>query len=115
MESILVIDDERSILNLLNAFLKTSGYDVKAATDGYEGIEVFRNSNDIQMVITDIRMPRVDGNAVARYIRESDKPETPILAITGDDREIVTRDLFDSILVKPFRLKVLRDLVKAHL
>lgn len=115
MESILIIDDEKMILRLLDSFLKISGYNVTAAGDGFEGIEAFRNSKDIDLVITDIHMPRMDGNAVARYIRGSEKPKIPILAITGDDHEIETKDLFDSILLKPFRLNVLAELVKAHL
>jgi CheY-like chemotaxis protein len=58
------------------------------------------------LVITDIRMPEMDGNAVARHIRGSTESETPIVAITGFSHE-ADAQLFDFMFMKPFSLEAL--------
>jgi CheY-like chemotaxis protein len=83
MARVLVIDDESLILNFLRDILIRLGYEVKIAHDGKEGIDVFNTDHELDLVITDIRMPRMDGNAVARHIRNSDRPDMPIIAISG--------------------------------
>ena len=70
MPEVLVIDDEKSILNFLRDVLINLGYVVKIAHDGKEAIEVFDSEHDLDLVITDIRMPRMNGNAVAKYIQK---------------------------------------------
>jgi len=59
-------------------------------------------------VITDIAMQGVDGNKLARYIRNSSRSELPIVAITGATGDI-DEGLFNSILVKPYRLRTLAE------
>ena len=88
MPEVLVIDDQNDILNCLRYVLINLGYEVKIARDGQEGIEVFDSERNLDLVITDIRMPRMDGNAVARHIRNSDRPEMPIIAVTGFADEV---------------------------
>jgi CheY-like chemotaxis protein len=56
-------------------------------------------------------MPRIDGNQVAKHIRGSDKPDMPIVAISGYSKEIDNR-LFDFSIEKPFRLETLADVIK---
>jgi CheY-like chemotaxis protein len=60
--------------------------------------------SDVDLVISDIRMPNMDGNEVARYIRNSDKSATPLIAITGFPEE-VQPEMFDYSLIKPFSIK----------
>ena len=112
MEQILIIDDDDSIVDLMNRVLTHSGYRVKIARDGDEGIHILKNTHDYKLVITDIRMPRKDGNSVAKYVKSSAKlSDTPVVAITGfvDD---VQRELFDVVLEKPFKVKDLIKVIK---
>ena len=111
MARALIIDDEKNILNILRTLLVKLDFEVKMAHDGREGIELFEDGHDFDLVITDIRMPRVDGNQVAKHIRGSDRPDTPIVAISGYDKEI-DKGLFDFSITKPFRLETIIDVIK---
>ena len=111
MAQALVIDDEKDILNILRTLLVKLDFEVKMAHDGREGIELFEDGHDFDLVITDIRMPRVDGNQVAKHIRGSGKPDTPIVAISGYGKEI-DKGLFDFSITKPFRLETIIDVIK---
>jgi CheY-like chemotaxis protein len=112
MPRVLVIDDEQNIRSVLSRLLKELGYHVEVAEDGEKGIELFDKAGDFDLVITDICMPNVDGNQVARYIRISNKPDTPLVAITGFPEEIQD-GLFDSSLTKPFKLEDLSRMVRS--
>ena len=103
MARILVIDDDETILAVVHEFLTQHGYHVKAAHSGEEGIELFDNGSNFDLVITDIRMPGIDGNEVAEYIRRSDRADTPIMAISGFIDNI-DKDLFNIFIQKPFDL-----------
>jgi CheY-like chemotaxis protein len=111
MAHLLLIDDEEEILKSLSKGLSYLGYSVKVAHDGEQGIRVFDQGNDFDCVITGIRMPRMSGNAVARYIRNSLRPHTPVVAITGSSEDAIDKEFFNSYLIKPFRLKSLIDLI----
>ena len=111
MAQALVIDDEENILNILRTLLVKLDFDVKVARDGKEGIELFEDGHDFDLVITDIRMPRMDGNQVAKHIRGSGKPDTPIAAISGYGKEI-NKGLFDFSITKPFRLETIMGVIK---
>ncbi len=111
MGYILVIDDDKNICYLLRSFLTDMGYEVKIAHDGKEGIKHFDTGRDFDLVITDIRMPRMGGCEVARYIRGSDRSSTPIVAITGFSESDISKEPFNSLLMKPFDLEALRDVV----
>ena len=111
MNYILVIEDEKSILDFLRKVLSHFGYSVKGAHDGEEGLEMFNNGCQFDLVITDIDMPKLNGNDVAKRIRGSDKSATPVIGITGSDAYI-EREFFDLLLLKPFRLETLVDTVR---
>ena len=111
MRRILVIDDERSIRSIISLLLKGLGYCVEVAENGKEGIEVFHRYGDFDLVITDIRMPNMDGNEVARHIRKSDKPNTVLVAVTGFPEEAQMK-MFDFVLTKPFKLEDLRNVMR---
>ena len=111
MLTILVIEDNHHILNVIDLALKHHGYDVKIEHNGIEDIELLNNGFHFNLVITDIRMPFADGNQVAKHIRNNEKTnKTPIIAVsayTGD----VEEELFDSVLAKPFKIKELIELI----
>ena len=110
-EQALVIDDEKGILNILCTLLVKQRFKVKVAHDGKEGIELFDNGHDFDLVITDIRMPRVNGNQVAKHIRDSGKSDIPIVAMSGYTKEI-DKSLFNFSVTKPFRLETLINVIK---
>jgi CheY-like chemotaxis protein len=111
MRQVLIIDDQNCILSLLQTFLMHLGHEVKIARDGKEGIEVFDSERNLDLVITDIRMPRMDGNAVARHIRNSDRPDIPIIAVSGFADE-VENGMFNFFIEKPFRIQTLADVIE---
>jgi CheY-like chemotaxis protein len=85
-------------------FLSDQDYQVQYAPNGKEGIKLFNITCKFDLVITDIRMTEMNGNAVAIYIKRSSEVETPIVAITGFSHG-ANAQLFDFILMKPFSLK----------
>jgi len=104
MDRVLVIDDDRPIAELLKTALTKMGYQVKTASGGHEGLWLFEREF-FDLVITDIMMPDMDGHAVAHEIRSSDRPWTPIIAMSGTPW--LLEGEFDSVLSKPFGLDAL--------
>jgi len=113
MDHILLIDDHDAIVTFLRKVLTDLGYEVEVAHDGEEGIKLVNNGYTFNLVITDINMPRMDGNAVAEYIRSSENPDTPIVALTASSPDDINSELFNFIIMKPFDLKALITAVKS--
>lgn len=112
MAHILVIDDDTIVLEIIVEILLRSGYQVLSALNGEEGIRLLSDSQT-NLIITDINMPKMDGNAVAEYIRGSSTlKDIPIIAITGTSWEI-KEELFDDILKKPFGVEQLLNAVES--
>ena len=82
MEKILVVDDERSLREVLSIMLTRAGYAVTEASDGEEAISHV-NREIFDLVITDLRMPKADGMAVLKAVKSS-SPET-VVAETNDN------------------------------
>jgi CheY-like chemotaxis protein len=98
---ILVIDDEPSILELLQLILIRQDYAVKTAVSGKDGLCKFK-AQAPDLVITDMAMPEIDGNQVAAYIKSASRASIPVIGITGDPDKIVFKNL-DVVLFKPFK------------
>ena len=81
MGKILVIDDEKPTLAMFRLFLDAYGYSVYTAENGAEGLAIFRKEKP-EIVLTDIKMPGVDGLAVLQRIKEV-APQTAVIVITG--------------------------------
>jgi two-component system chemotaxis response regulator CheY len=103
---ILTIDDSRTMRDMLMLTLADAGFDVIQAVDGQEGVDLLEREN-VDVVITDINMPRMDGYEVVRRLRA--RPEhktTPILVLTTEseaDKKNMARDAgATGWLVKPF-------------
>ena len=116
MDHILVVDDEKSVRYVIKDALEYYGYKVTVACNGQEGLEYFNNGDGFKLVITDIKMPIMDGIELARSIRNSAMPDIPIIAITGFcvDKDI-EGDLFNSIIGKPFNLESMVKIINQHL
>ena len=79
--SVLVVDDESSILDTLRILLRKDGYEVATAQGGKAGLEQIRSGNH-SIVLTDVRMPQVSGLDILRAAKEQD-PETPVILMTA--------------------------------
>ena len=87
---VLCIEDDLVIKTSILAYLEDEGYDVFGAADGQEGLEKFKSTQP-HVVLSDIRMPKMDGLAVLKSIKET-SPETEVIIIsgTGSDEDLVT-------------------------
>jgi DNA-binding response OmpR family regulator len=116
VKTILVVDDERNIVDLLRLYLEKEGYGVVAAADGDEAL-VLHARHDPDLVILDLMLPKKDGFEVCREIRR--RGETPVLMLTARSDEvdsIVGLELgADDYVTKPFNPRALVARVKAIL
>jgi two-component system, OmpR family, alkaline phosphatase synthesis response regulator PhoP len=116
MKTILVVDDERNIVDLLRLYLEKEGFAVAAAYDGEEALVLYAR-HDPDLVILDLMLPKVDGLDVCREIRR--RGDTPVLMLTArsDDIDaIVGLELgADDYVTKPFNPRALMARVKAIL
>ena len=80
---ILLVDDEQSVLNALQRFFRRSGYEaVKTCTSGREGLELFEKSGPFQLVISDYRMPEMNGVEFLSAVRAR-WPDTVRIVLSG--------------------------------
>ena len=78
---ILLVDDEPQLLEIIRRLLEIEGYMVTCVTSGTQALETFRNQ-PIDLILTDIRMPEMDGIEILRRIRDTD-PIVPVIVLTG--------------------------------
>ena len=105
MSSILIIEDEAKIQEILTEFLREYGYAIDNAGDGVEGLVMFKK-NKYDLVLLDIMMPKIDGLAVLELLRQdSDIPVIMITAIEDEEYQMKGFDLLaDDYIVKPFTM-----------
>ena len=115
-ETILVIDDERAFQQIAGAIFAKYGYRVLTAGDGSEALALFAQQKDrIDLVLTDMMMPCLDGPATIRGLRRL-KPGLPVIATSGlVENEAVARALGGAFLLKPFTSEKLLNTVKQSL
>jgi CheY-like chemotaxis protein len=118
---ILCIDDEPVLREMLEQVLESNGHHVAVASDGQEGLDVFKReqtgNNPFEVVITDLGMPGMDGLDVARRVRAF-APDTPIILLTGWGtllgEDAAEANTFNAILSKPARVpELMAALAKA--
>jgi two-component system NtrC family response regulator len=81
METILIVDDEKNYLLVLSAVLEDEGYEVLTAPDGAEALEI-QKSSDLDLVVTDMKMPGMDGIELLEQIKARD-PDLPVIMMTA--------------------------------
>ena len=119
MARILIAEDEESIRNLVTRALRQDGHEVSTASDGAEALNLLtREKGAFELLLTDIRMPVMDGIALA-LAAARDYPELTILLMTGyaDQRERAhgLDALIHDVLTKPFTLATMRSAVNGAL
>jgi len=110
MYHILVIDDQKAIVDIIKIVLSRAGYKVEVALDGQEGIKKF-DIGRFDLVITDIRMPGLDGRDVIAHIHNSDRPRTPIIVISATPW-LLKNNHFEAVFTKPFPLEDLINSIR---
>ncbi len=81
METVLIIDDEKNYTLILAAVLEDAGYEALTANSGIEALETIKYS-DVDLVLTDMKMPGMDGIQLLEYVREKD-PDLPVIMMTA--------------------------------
>jgi len=111
---ILVVDDEESMLLMLKTFFTEKGYDCLTASNGAKALEILEKEK-IDIVITDMRMPEMDGLDLLRNIKETHKNISAVI-MTGFSEEYTTTEALnlgaDGYITKPFRNKELLLILK---
>ncbi len=114
--NILVVDDEETIVAVIEAYLKNAGYNVFTAYDGKEAISIFNNEN-INLIILDLMLPDISGEEVCKIIKN--EKDVPIIMLTAKINEDDILNGFslgaDDYVVKPFSVKQLIARVSAVL
>lgn len=111
---LLIIDDDQSILNLLENFLSNKNYHVVCVTNSLDGLKrIESKENDFDLIITDLVMPEISGIGLISILKK-EHPQIPIIAITGKGQEPEKLSLeakADAILQKPFELTDLDKMI----
>lgn len=114
---ILVVDDESDVRDLLSKFLTRRGYKVQTAADGEAAIEAIRESRP-DIVLLDIRLPKIDGLSVLQRLRD-ESDDVAIITMSGSADEDTARKSLElgaaDFITKPFNLPYLETSLLAKL
>ncbi len=114
--SVLIVEDDPNIRELLQMYLEKDGYAVTLANDGGQGLEKFRTIKP-DLVLLDVMMPVMDGWAVCKAIRQDSN--TPVIMLTAkgetDDKVMGLKTGADDYITKPFEMKELLARIEAVL
>lgn len=118
-KNILVVDDEIRMRKLIKDFLKQKDFEILEASDGEEALNLYNNQkNNIDLIILDVMMPKLDGWSVLRQIRQENK-QIPVVMLTARSEE--QDELFgfelgvDEYITKPFSPKLMVARIEAIL
>ncbi len=114
---ILVADDESRMRKLIKDYLSREGYEVVEAENGEQALDIFYMDSDIQLLILDVMMPKVDGFAVLKEIRETSAIPVIMLTAKGEENDVLNGFELgaDEYINKPFSPKILMARVNAVL
>ena len=113
----LIVDDDEVILEIVSSWMKSSDWNVTTACDGAEAFELMAKRQNINLVLTDYNMPRMDGLTLAEKIKNMD-PLIRVVLLTGTCRDILKQEIniicVDDILYKPFSLDELDSVIAEY-
>lgn len=113
---ILLVEDNRSLSEVVGEFFENKGFGVDYAGDGIDGYRL-ATQNSYDVIVLDLNLPRMDGLQVCRKLREEAKITTPVLMLTA--RDAVTDKVLgleagaDDYLIKPFAIQELEARIRA--
>lgn len=113
-KNVLVVDDNITNLRIIKSQLQKLKISVKTVSSGEQALGILSSDDDIDLIITDIRMPQMDGIALCRKIKNFNK-SLPIVVLSsfGDESRKKYSNLFTSILTKPVRQEYLIQVVES--
>ena len=115
--NVLIVDDESDVRELLSKFLRRRGYEVDTASDGPSAIEAIRDGQP-DIVLLDIRLPKMDGLAVLAHVRDA-ADKVAIITMSGSADEETARKSLElgaaDFITKPFNLPYLETSLLAKL
>ena len=115
-KTVLIVEDDRNIADLLRLYLEKEGYEVAIAHDGLRGVELFHEKQP-SLVLLDVMLPGMDGWGVCRTIRSESK--TPIIMLTAksetEDKVSGLKQGADDYITKPFEMKEVLARIEAVL
>jgi DNA-binding response OmpR family regulator len=113
---VLLVEDNRSLSEMVGEYLESKGFGVDFASDGVDGLRL-ASENSYDVVVLDLMLPRMDGVEVCRKLRSESKKSTPVLMLTARDTladKVTGLDAgADDYLVKPFAIQELEARVRA--
>jgi two-component system, OmpR family, KDP operon response regulator KdpE len=114
--NILVVDDEPQITRVLKTTLSSHGYGTRTAADGDEALQVMKDWSP-DLIITDLRMPNMDGLDLCRHVREKSQVPIIVLSVKGEERtKVEALDAgADDYVTKPFNVNELLARVRSAL
>jgi len=115
-KTILVVDDSRSVLAVIGTTLKVAGYNILQASDGQEGLNVLKGDEHVDMIITDLNMPNMDGITFIQEVKKlADFASTPICMLTTETEQSKLEDnasiATDAWITKPVQPARVIDIV----
>jgi len=85
---IMIVDDSKTIRNLLAFVVKSEGYRVTTAEDGLDGLEKLYSMEPVDLIVSDVNMPRMDGFTFIKTLREQDAyKDVPIIVLSTEGKE----------------------------
>jgi len=109
MKRILVVDDEPSIVMIMEEFLSEEGYEVHTAMDGDKALAMVDSEIPFDLALVDLRIPGVSGKEIIHKIRQTSRLEgMPIIVITGFEKnseDFPPENSYQSLFTKPFMLE----------
>lgn len=115
-KTILIVDDSQAVRSLLQMTLRQDGYSIIQCANGKEALNELQGT-DINLIISDVNMPEMDGLSFARSVRENQKYRfTPIIMLTTENHESIKMEGMAAgvraWLVKPFGIQQIRSAVE---
>ena len=116
MKTILIVEDETDIQELLRAYLEDAGYQTTAAGDGVTALALF-NAQHFDLVLLDLMLPKIDGFGVCELIRrQSQVPILMLTALDGEEQQLRGFGMdIDDYVTKPFSMPVLLEKIRVIL
>ena len=113
--TVLLVDDEETVRAIGSEMLRELGFQVVTAEDGRDAVELFKSRDDIDFVILDLTMPKMNGEQCFRELRKL-KPEMKIIMSSGFNQQEVTQKFvgkgLSGFIQKPYRLSVLKEVIR---
>lgn len=118
-KTILIVDDDTNIVNLLKSFVAPLGHEIATAADGMEGLQLARTLRP-NLILLDVMLPKLDGYKISRFLKfDEDYKMIPIVMLTAKSDEhdeiIGMQTGADAYCTKPFTQKNIIDLINKHI